>query len=270
LLFTARERVGGGDCKFSLALFDAAWKATIGDKEIGGLLKVADGAEKSVEGAALRREFRGYIRHQQWERIEWFSTMQDARSLPKVAGDKLNTADLLKFCQKHLQLLISEEFWKSTLVNNFYAEYFSVLASTAALSDIRLKLDSKVGITAEDITLVEKTMKLRGAVQLNIDLNQSNSKIFAELCAKVASYYIDNQDMNLSNGLRVKLRAELTEAGDAKGSEEDPDAGRAEATFSVMQHIFKTMVGDPNLGFGQEEFLKSMEDAYDLSTKATT
>jgi hypothetical protein len=138
LLFTARERVGGGDCKFSLALFDAAWKATIGDKEIGGLLKVADGAEKSVDGAALRREFRGYIRHHQWERIEWFSTMQDARSLPKVGGDKLINEDLLKFGQKHLQLLTSEEFWKSTMVNTYYGEYFSVLASTAALSDIRL------------------------------------------------------------------------------------------------------------------------------------
>jgi hypothetical protein len=168
-----------------------------------------------------------------------------------------------------LQLLTSEEFWKSTIVNTYYGEYFSVLASTAALSDIRLKLNSKVDITAEDITLVEKTMKLGGHVQLNIDINQSNSKIFAALCVKVATYYIDNQDMNLSNGQRVKLRAELTEAGDAKGSEKDPDAGRAEATFSVMQHIFKTMVGDPNLGFGRDEFLKSMKDAYDISTKAT-
>src|SRR5262245_13883606 len=201
--------------------------------------------------------------------MEWFHTMQEARSLPVKNVEKLRTPELLEFCRKHVRLLTSETFWQSKVAGVYYGEYFSVLASVGALSDVMLKMDNKIRITPQDILLVEKTIKVTGGMELDIDPDQSDSKIFGDLCIAVATHHLNNKDININDDERAALKNKLADSANPKRYEEDTEAARAKAACSVMHSLFKKMIETVSLGFGREEFLRSMKDAYDLSIEQT-
>jgi hypothetical protein len=257
LLFLARGKLVSEGVKMNsatrLALFDAAWNETIGQRDTVTLFKARMSDDMPIDDVTLHKSFRNHIRHDKWQEVrqacDWISALQEANDYKVVNGEVLHNSTLIAFARKNFGLLWSHSFWEHKGVNVFYRSYFSVMLSMAALTNVKEKLQNQTKLTVHDIDIVQGSWRADpDAKKELISDKQSDRNIFRDMCWATALHYIECKDVNLNAIEREVLKKNVNEAHSANNVDESFEA--MEKTF---EQIFKAVSG-----FNKDQFLSAV------------